>query len=96
MRRIIRAPRNKRNLVPRALAALKVILDVEDGVAPANALLAFLILGLGVQQLLAEDAVVRVLGRLFDDNLFPVVADLVDDPFGVFAQFELVEGRDAL
>lgn len=85
LRCVIRAPRDKRNLVPRALATLEIVLDVEDGVSPTDALLAPLILGLGVEQLLAEDAVVRVLGRLFDNDLFPVVADLVDDPFGVLA-----------
>ena len=50
----------------------------------------------GVEQLLAEDVKVGLLGSLLDDNLFPVVADLVDNPFDVLAKLELVEGADAL
>ena len=94
MRRIIRHPANKRNLAPLPLAR-SLILDIEDGIAPANPLDAGLVLALGVEELLAEFAVVRVGAGFFHDDLFPVVADFVDDPFGAFAEFQLVEGLDA-
>jgi hypothetical protein len=96
LRRIIRAPTNKSNLVPRPLPALQIILDIKHGIPTPNALFTLFILTLRVQELFAEDAVIGVFGRFFDDNLFPVVGDLVDDPFCVFAQLELVEGGDAL
>jgi hypothetical protein len=94
LRRIIRHPANKRNLAPLPLAR-SLILDIEDRIPAPNPLDAGLVLALGAQQLLAEFAVVGVGGGLFDDDLFPVVADFVDDPFGAFAEFQLVEGLDA-
>lgn len=94
MRRIIRHPRDKRDLATLALAG-GLVLDVEDRVPAADPLNAGLVLALGRQQLLAEFAVVRVRGRLFHHDLFPVVADFVDDPFRAFAQLQLVEGLDA-
>jgi hypothetical protein len=94
--RIIWRPADKRNLAPGALSAVELVLDVEHGVTAANALLATAVLALGVEQLLAEDVKVGLLGSLLDDNLFPVVADLVDNPFDVLAELELVEGADAL
>lgn len=95
LRRIIGAPANKRNLVAGALPAVQLILDVVDGVAAAHALLAAAVFALGAEQLFAEDAPVGFLGRLLDDDFFPVVADLVDDVFDVFAQLELVERANA-
>lgn len=79
MRRIIGAPSNKGNFAPGALAALELILDVKDGVAAADALLALAVLALGVEQLFAEPGPVALRARLLDYNLLPVVADLVDD-----------------
>ena len=96
LRRIIRRPANECDLAPRALAAIKLVLDVEDSIAPANALLALAVLALCAQQLLAEGVEVGFLGCLLDHDFFPVVADLVDDPFDVLAELELVEGADAL
>lgn len=96
MRRIIWRPANKRNLAPASLAGLQLVLDIKDGIATANALLAAAVLALRVEQLLAEGVEVCFLGGLLDDNLFPVVADLVDYPLDVFAELQLVEGLDAL
>jgi hypothetical protein len=96
LRRIIRAPANKRDLATRPFAALQLIAHIKHGIPAADALLALAILGFGVDQLVAERAPVALVGLLFDDNLFPVVADLVDDVFDVLAQLELVEGRDAV
>jgi hypothetical protein len=92
--RIIRNPRNKSDLAPLALAS-GLILDIKHRVPPSDALDAGLVLALGVEQLFAEFAVVSVRGGLFDDDLLPVVADLVDDPFRALAEFEVVEGLDA-
>jgi hypothetical protein len=96
LRRIIRRPADECDLAPGALTALELVLNVEDGVAAADALLALAVLALCAQQLLAEHVKVGFLGRLLDDNLLPVVADLVDDPFDVLAELQLVEGADAL
>lgn len=96
MRRIIGGPRDEGDLGACALAVLELVLDVEHGVTAANALLALAVLALGVEELLAEDRPVSLLGCLLDNNLLPVVADLVDDPLGVLAELELVEGADAL
>lgn len=92
---IIRNPADKSDLVAGALAALQVILDIEDGVAAANALLALAVLGLGREQLLAEGSVVVVSRLLLDDNLGPVVANPVDDPLERLAQLQVVEDGDA-
>ena len=96
LRRIIWRPADESDLAPGAFSALELVLDVENGVATANALLAAAVLALGVEQLLTEDVKVGLLGSLLDDNLFPVVADLVDDPLDILAELELVEGADAL
>jgi hypothetical protein len=96
LRRIIWRPADKSNFAPGALSALEFVLDVEHGIATANALLAAAVLALGVEQLLTEHVKVGLLGSLLDDNLFPVVADLVDNPFDVLAELELIEGADAL
>lgn len=53
-------------------------------------------LRLSIQQLVPELLPVAVGGRLFDDNLFPVVGDLVDDVLGALAELEVVEGADAV
>jgi len=81
LRRIIRAPSNEGNLAPRPLTTLKLILDIKDGIAAADALLALAVLALGIKQLFAETGPVALSARLLDDNLLPVVADLVDDVF---------------
>ena len=96
LRRIIGGPRDEGDLGACALAVLELVLDVEDTVTAANALLALAVLALGVEELLAEDRPVSLLGCLLNNNLLPVVADLVDDPLGVLAELELVEGGDAL
>jgi hypothetical protein len=96
LRRIIRYPADEGNLVPGTLARLELVLDIENGIATANALLALSVFALCVQELLAEDLEVGLLRALLNDNLFPVIADLINDPFDVFAELELVEGADAL
>jgi hypothetical protein len=96
LRRIIRRPADECDLAPGSLTRVKLVLDIEHGVATANALLALAVLALRVEKLLAEGVEVCLLGRLFNDNLFPVVANLVDNPFDVLAELELVEGADAL
>ena len=95
MRRIIRHPTNKRNLAPRPLPGLQLILNIKHRIPPANPLFALLVLALGIEQFFAEDAVVRASGGLFDDDFLVVVGDFVDDPFGGFAELEVVEGLDA-
>jgi len=93
---IIRGPANEGDFVALALAALQLVLDIEDGIAATNAFVSTPVLALCRKQLLTESAVVGI-GRLFfNDNLFPVVADLVDDPFQMFSKLKLVEDGDAL
>lgn len=96
MRRIVWRPADESDLAPASLTALELVLDVEYGITAANALLAAAVLALRVEQLLAEDVEVGLLGSLLNDNLFPVVADLVDDPFDILAKLQLVESLDAL
>jgi len=96
LRSIIRAPGDEGNLGPSSLAALKIVFDVEDGITATDALLAAAVLALSIQELLAEGVEVGVVGGFFDDDFFPVVGDLVDDPFEVFAELELVELGDAV
>ena len=96
LRRIIGGPRDEGDLGACALTTLELVLDVENSVTAANALLALAVLALGIEELLAEDRPVSILGCLLNNNLLPVVADLVDDPLGVLAELELVEGADAL
>jgi hypothetical protein len=96
LRRIIGAPSNERNLGPRSLATGQIILDIVDGIATTDSLLAPAVLALGVEQLFAEHVEVGLVGRLLHHDLFPVVADLVDYPFNVFAELELVELADAV
>jgi energy-converting hydrogenase Eha subunit B len=94
--RVIGSPRDEGDLGACTLTVLELVLDVENSVTAANALLALAVLALGVEELLAEDRPVSLLGCLLNNNLLPVVADLVDDPLGVLAELELVEGADAL
>ena len=96
LRRIIGGPRDEGDLGACALTTLELVLDVENSVTAANALLALAVLALGIEELLAEDRPVSILGCLLNNNLLPVVADLVDDPLDVLAELELVEGADAL
>lgn len=91
---IVRDPREEADLV--ALALTGVVLDIVDGVAATEALVALLVLALGGDELLAEGVVVVVGGGLLNDNLLPVVGDLVDDPLGALAQLQVVEGSDTL
>jgi hypothetical protein len=81
--------------IPGAFAALKLVLHIEDSIAASDALLASPVLGLCIEQLLAEIRPFTFLAGLFNHNLFPVVTDLVDDPFDVLAEFELVKCGDA-
>jgi hypothetical protein len=53
-------------------------------------------LRLCVQQLVPELIPVAVGGRLLDNNLFPVIGNLIDDVFRALAELEFVEGADAL
>lgn len=53
-------------------------------------------LGLRIEQLFPELRPVVLVGFLLDDNLFPIIRDLEDDVFGALAEFELVEGANAL
>jgi hypothetical protein len=96
LRRIIWAPRNKSDLGPRSLATRQIILNIVDSIATADALLALAVLALGAEQFVAEHVIVGLVGRLFHHDLFPVVADLVDYPFEVFAELQLVELADAV
>jgi hypothetical protein len=96
LRRIIWRPADECNLAPGALARVELVLDVEYGVAATNALLALAVFALCVEKLLAEHVEVGLLGGLLNDNLLPVVADLVDDPFDILAELQLVEGADTL
>lgn len=94
--RIVGCPADEGDLAPGALARVELVLDIEHGITATNALLALAVLALCVQKLLAEGIEVGLLGSLLNDNLFPVVADLVDNPLDVLAELELVEGADAL
>jgi hypothetical protein len=96
LRRIIWRPADECNLAPGALAGVELVLNIEHGVATANALLSLTVFALGVEELLAENVKVSLLGSLLNDNLFPVVADLVDDPFDILSELQLVECADAL
>lgn len=80
---------------PLALAG-GVVLDIVDGVSATNALVSSSVLALCVEKLLAEDGVVGLGRRVLNDNLLPVVRDLVDDPLGRLAELEVVECSDAL
>jgi len=93
---IIGHPADEGDLAALALAAGSVVLDVVDGVAAADALVALAVLALGADQLLAESVVVCLGGLLLDDNLLPVIGDLEDDPLEALAELELVEGSNAL
>jgi hypothetical protein len=57
---------------PLALAS-SVVFDIVDGVSATNALVASSVLALCVEELLAEDGVVGLSGRVLDDDLLPVV-----------------------
>ena len=83
------------NGAPLALAS-SVVLDIVDGVSATDALVSSSVLALCVEELLAEDGVVGLSGRVLDDDLLPVVRDLVDDPLGRLAELEVVECGDAL
>jgi len=91
---IIGHPADESDLVACTLALVK--LHVVHSVAAANARLALLVVALGVDQLLPESLVVGLGGRLLDNDLLVVVGDLEDDPLGALAEFEVVEGSDAL
>jgi hypothetical protein len=96
LRRIIWRPADECNLAPGALARVEFVFDVKHGIAAADALLALAVFALCVEKLLTENVKVCLLGSLLNDNLLPVVADLVDDPFDILAKLQLVEGADAL
>ena len=88
-------PGNKSDLAPASLPSLEFILDIVHGISASDALVPPLVLALGVHQLVAKVVVVGLLGCLLDDDFFPVVADLVDNPLDVLVEFELIEGADA-
>jgi len=92
--RIIWGPADKGNLVPGAFRVLQLVLDIEDSIASTNSLLSATILALRVEQLFTECGPVVFFACLFNDNLLPVVADFIDDPFHGFAELEIVEGRN--
>lgn len=95
LRRIIWHPRDKGDLAALALSAIGIVLDIKDGVSATHNDLTLLVLALGVEKLLAELGVVWVRRRLLDDNLLPIVGDLVDDPLGRLAELQVVERLDA-
>ena len=78
--------------IPLSLSAWRLVLHVVDSISATHDFLTALVLALAVEELLTEDGPVSLLGGLLDNNLLPVVADLVDDPLGVLAELELVEG----
>jgi len=78
------------------LPLASVVLEIEDCVSWADTLLTSLALALRAQKLLPEGLVVTFLRRLLDNDCLPVVADLVDDPFGGFAELKFVESGDAV
>ena len=96
MSSIIGHPGDEGDLAALALAVGSVVLDVVDGVAAANAGVAPAVVALGADELLAESLIVVLAGLLLDDNLLPVIGDLVDNPLEALAELELVEGSDAL
>ena len=96
MRGIIRAPADESDLAAATLSTLEVILNIVDCITATEALLPAAVLALRLQEFLAESLVVGLLGGFLHHNLFPVIADLEDDPFCVLAQFEVVECGYAL
>jgi hypothetical protein len=94
--RIIGRPANKRNLGPASLSTLQLVLNIEDGIPATDALIAATVVALGVEQLLAEDVEVCFFGGFLDDDFLVVVANLVDYPFDVLAELQLVERVDAV
>jgi hypothetical protein len=80
---------------PLALAS-GVVFEIVDGVSATDALVSSSVLALCVEELLTEDGVVGLGRRVLDDNLLPVVRDLVDDPLGRLAELEVVECSNAL
>lgn len=81
--------------VPLALA-LGLVFDIVDSVSATLALLSFPVLALCAQELLSECGVVVDGGGFLNNNLLPVIGDLVDDPLGRLSKLEVVECRDAL
>lgn len=96
LRSIVGHVADEGDLVALALAAGSVVLDVVDGVAATDALVALAILALGAGQLVAEDLVVGLGRGLLNDDLLVVVGELEDNPLGALAELEVVEGSDAL
>lgn len=54
-----------------------------------------LVLGLGVDELLAEILPVAVVRSLVDDDLLVVIGELVDDVFVLLVELQIVVGGDA-
>lgn len=81
--------------IPLALT-LGLVFHIVDGVSATHALLSSPVLALCVQELLPECRVVGNGRGLLDNNLLPVIGDLVDDPLGGLAELEVVEGGNAL
>ena len=93
---IIRNPGDERDLASLALAVWSVVFDIVDGVSATNALIASLVLALCAQKLLTELFVVSIGGLLLNNNLLPVIGDLVDDPLGGLAELQVVESCDTV
>lgn len=93
---VIWHPGDKGDLAALALTTIGVVLDIEDSVSATHDFLALLVLALGAEKLLAEFGVVWVGRGLLNDNLLPVVGDLVDDPLGRLAELQVVERLDTL
>lgn len=83
-------------IVPLALTATEIILDIVDCITRSGITLAIL----GSLEFATEDLVVLFLRDLVDDNLPLVISDLEDDELGlgglVAAHAEVVECSDAL
>ena len=92
---LIRTPADEDNLVPRALPALKLILEIIDRI-PRPLPLPPLGRALRVQQLRAERIPIAAGGCALDLDLAVVVRELEDDVFEFLLELELVVGGDAL
>lgn len=76
------------------LALTNIVLEVEHCVSWTNTFRTVLGLALCVYQLLTERFVVGFCRRLLDNDLLPVVGDLVDNPLGGLAELEFIESGD--
>lgn len=82
--------------IPNSFAVRKLVVEVLDCVSATNALLALLVLGLGVDKLRAELLPILALGQILNHNLGLVVGQLEDDVLYLLALLELVELGDTV